>query len=55
MVEGFGLMANKKYIFKIMFGVLGYEPLDFRPQEPAIGISGHVTSEFEVKNAKFLQ
>ena len=38
-----------------MFDVLGTQPSDFKPQEPAIGRSGRVESEFEVKNSQFLQ
>ena len=35
--------------------LMGPEPSDFRPQDPAIGRSGRVESESEVKNAKIRQ
>ena len=38
-----------------MFDVLGTQPSDFRPQEPAIERSGRVESEFAVKNSQFIQ
>jgi len=42
-------------IKKNIFDVLGTQPSDFRPQDPAIGRSGRVESEFAVKNIQFLQ
>ena len=38
-----------------MFEVFLTQPSDFRPQDPVIGRSGRVESEFEVKNCQFLQ
>ena len=38
-----------------MFEVFTTQPSEFRPQEPAIGRSGRVESESEVKNSQVLQ